>query len=76
MTAVKSITPESLRPHPKAGPRKKNGGRKKGKTLILSDTPVKAQIEVELKNRVNNQKKKSLANVSRKRKESFKEEET
>jgi len=31
MTAVKSITPESLRPHPKAGPRKKNGGRKKVK---------------------------------------------
>lgn len=41
------VTPEEIRPFPKAGQRKSTGGRKKGKTLILTNTPVKKQIELE-----------------------------
>lgn len=41
------VTPEIVRPYPKAGPRKliKNS-RKKGKTRILTDTPEKRLIEL------------------------------
>lgn len=39
---AKVVTPESVRPYPKAGPRKLTGyARKKGKTRILTDTPEK-----------------------------------
>ena len=38
------ITPEEISPFPKAPPRKNKGGRKKGKTLVLTDTPIKEQI--------------------------------
>ncbi|CAH1988098.1 unnamed protein product [Acanthoscelides obtectus] len=34
------ITPEQIRPHPKAGERKSTIRRKKGKSLILTDTPT------------------------------------
>lgn len=35
-------TPESIRPYPRAGPRtQKTGGRKKGKSAIITDTPEK-----------------------------------
>lgn len=37
------VTPEQVRPHPKAGERKRKPA-KKGKTRILTDTPVKEQI--------------------------------
>lgn len=40
-----TISPESVRPFKKAQPRKKNGGRKCGRTRILTDTPEKAEIE-------------------------------
>ena len=40
------VTPEQVRPYPKAKPRVLSGrGRKKGSTKILTDTPVKRQIE-------------------------------
>lgn len=39
------VTPEQLRPFPKAGPRKGRGGRNRIKSRILTDTPVKAEIE-------------------------------
>ncbi|XP_054259387.1 uncharacterized protein LOC128984126 [Macrosteles quadrilineatus] len=58
------LTPEDIAPYPKAGPRKaqRKGGKKKGKTLILTDTPVKLQIEKEVKEKEEkkNQKKVKL----------------
>lgn len=42
---VQLVTPEQLRPFPKAGPRKGRGGRNRTKSRILTDTPVKAEIE-------------------------------
>ena len=40
------MTPEQVRPYPKAKPRVLSGrGSKKGSTKILTDTPVKKQIE-------------------------------
>ncbi|ROL23530.1 Pogo transposable element with KRAB domain [Anabarilius grahami] len=45
-TGRHSLTPEELRPFPKAGPRKVGGAvRRKRKTAILTDTPVKRQLE-------------------------------
>jgi len=43
------ITPESIRPYPKAGPRNPNnkGGRKKLSSTILTDTPIKERIREE-----------------------------
>ncbi|KAK2704006.1 hypothetical protein QYM36_017666 [Artemia franciscana] len=47
------ITPESVRPHPRIDPTKRNpsNGRKRGKTCILTDTPEKEQLEKEKHNR-------------------------
>lgn len=41
------ITPEQIKPYPKAGARKRtsNQGRKPGRTRILTDTPEKAVVE-------------------------------
>lgn len=51
------ISPEELRPYPKAGPRKKSrGGRKPAKTLILTNTPVKERVIAELKERKHGKK--------------------
>ncbi|KAK9679441.1 hypothetical protein QE152_g40034 [Popillia japonica] len=44
-TVSQIITPEQIRPHPKAEPRKSTIRRKKGKSLILTDTPVKENLE-------------------------------
>lgn len=42
------VSPEELRPYPKAQPRKENKkGRPKGKSCILTLTPIKIQIEKE-----------------------------
>lgn len=43
------VTLEHIKPFPKAGPRKtpKNNGHKKGKTMVLTSTPVKQQRELE-----------------------------
>lgn len=51
---TKIITPEQLKPYPKAGPRKteSNRGKKPGRTRILTDTPEKEEIEkAEMKKR-------------------------
>ena len=50
------VTPEMLRPYPKALPRKKLGGRPRGKSRILTDTPKKNEI-MEIKNKSINTKK-------------------
>ena len=53
------FSPEDVRPFPKAPPRKiKPGGRKKGCTLILTDTPVKNQIQDQRISRQTNNKKR------------------
>ncbi|KAI7796638.1 hypothetical protein IRJ41_003050 [Triplophysa rosa] len=50
-------TPEDFRPYPKAGPRKPaSKGRKRRKSAILTDTPVKQQLEKE-KNKAESSKK-------------------
>lgn len=49
-TANTFVSPECIRPYPKALPRKrKQGGRKPGRTRILTDTPEKKEIEEALK---------------------------
>jgi hypothetical protein len=42
-----NITPEDIRPYPKASARKSTQKRKKGKTLILTDTPIKERLALE-----------------------------
>ena len=43
-----TFSPVSIRPHPKAGPRKQTTkGRKRRETAVLTDTPVKEQLEAE-----------------------------
>jgi len=45
-TEVQRFSPETIRPHPKAPPRKQAANRqKKRKTAILTDTPEKNEIE-------------------------------
>lgn len=62
----KYISPEVIRPYPKAGPRKTiTKGRKKGSTKILTDTPEKIAIENESRER--EQKKMMKLAVSAKR---------
>ncbi|CAH1970078.1 unnamed protein product [Acanthoscelides obtectus] len=53
------ITPEQFRPYPKAGERKSTIRRKKGKSLILTDTPVKENIEEEARLREEKAHKKN-----------------
>ena len=56
-----NVTPDLVRPYPKAGPRKLDGmKRKKGKTRILTDTPEKRLIEMKEKERQRKNKIKEL----------------
>lgn len=48
------VSPEELRPYPKAKERKKNTNRRKIKTEILTNTPVKNMLEKEQKKRKEN----------------------
>lgn len=60
------ITPEQIKPYPKALPRKTTVARKrKGKSKILTDTPIKTQIVEELQLRQT--KKDSKQSVIKKR---------
>lgn len=59
------VSPETLLPYPKAGPRKDNKkGRKKGKTMIATDTPNK--LEIEMKHREREEKKRKKEERARK----------
>ncbi|CAH1993348.1 unnamed protein product [Acanthoscelides obtectus] len=60
------ITPEQIRPHPKAGERKSTIRRKK-KSLILTDTPVKENIEEEARLREEKAQKKPKELTRKKR---------
>ena len=55
---LQHVSPHEVRPFPKAQPRKNNLGRKKGQTLILTDTPVKKRIQGEILSRVSRQPNK------------------
>ncbi|XP_041371560.1 uncharacterized protein LOC121385091 [Gigantopelta aegis] len=46
--STSAVTIDAVSPLPKAPPRKTTGGRKKGKTQILTDTPVKQAIEADI----------------------------
>ncbi|KAI4455717.1 hypothetical protein MML48_9g00017989 [Holotrichia oblita] len=46
-TSASFKSPEEVRPYPKALPRKKKGGRKPGRTRILTDTSEKEAIDAE-----------------------------
>lgn len=64
------ISPEAIRPHPKAGPRKSASAssasalRKRGDTKILTDTPVKRQLEEQFRQRVQKKQKISRNNLA------------
>lgn len=51
-------SPLECRDFPRAGPRKNNNKRKKGKSLILTDTPVKNEIEERAREREQNKIKR------------------
>jgi len=68
-TARGFVSPVQLRPHPKAPPRKTGencAGRKKRKSVVLTSTPVKQQLEAELQQRKLKPKKKKSTTASRK----------
>ena len=46
--STSAVSIDTVSPLPKAPPRKMTGGRKKGKTQILTDTPVKQAIEADI----------------------------
>ncbi|XP_041353350.1 uncharacterized protein LOC121371487 isoform X1 [Gigantopelta aegis] len=46
--STSTVTIDAVSPLPKAPPKKTTGGRKKGKTQILTDTPVKQAIEADI----------------------------
>lgn len=52
MVVANPLTPDQVRPHPKAGPRKTTrGSRKRRSTSILTDTPVKDRLRREAEER-------------------------
>lgn len=58
------VSPEQIKPYPKAGPRKGTvKGRKRGRTRILTDTPEKLAIESEWKERQIKKQKASISKV-------------
>lgn len=70
MSSVNSIvTPEMIRPFMKAQPRKSSRqSSRKGRTLILTDTPVKAQLEATQRERNSRKTKGSGTDKTTKRK--------
>ena len=69
LTDCQLISPEQIRPFPKAGMRKNNRKPKqKGKSAVLTDTPVKRQLEEAAQMRANKSKPKSIAPRKEKRK--------
>lgn len=56
---ISIFSPEIIRPHPKAGPRKEtNRGKKKRSSAVWTDTPVKEALEAE--KAIKDEKKKSV----------------
>jgi hypothetical protein len=66
------ISPEMIRPFMKAQPRKSSHrARRKGQTRILTDTPVKEQLEIFQRERNSRKTKVSVTNTASKRKRIF-----
>ena len=64
------ISPEMIRPFLTARPRKSSHrARRKGRTLILTDTPVKAQLEAYQRERSSSKTKSSVTDKKRKSRE-------
>ena len=61
------LSPEDVRPFPKAPPRKKKGGRKKGKSAILTSTPSREEAVAKLKKKKKADKPKEKQPKFRKR---------
>jgi len=57
-----TVTPEEISPFPKAPPRKTKGGRKKAKTRVLTDTPVKEEIRAAVEKK---KRKKEVGTMAR-----------
>ncbi|KAH1021713.1 hypothetical protein HUJ04_011197 [Dendroctonus ponderosae] len=72
-SATTVLSPEDIRPFPKASERKrKNGGRKKGKSAILTDSPIKDEIAASKLPKAKQVKKKVFGKtVSDDKKETF-----
>lgn len=69
--SVCSLTPEQVRPYPKAAPRKsKGGGRQPGKCRVLTDTPEKLEL---LATQAAKEAKKTAKEVAKKAKASAKQ---
>ncbi|KAL4239602.1 hypothetical protein ACF0H5_000411 [Mactra antiquata] len=67
---IPNFSPEHIRPHPKAPPRKDKVGPRKRKNAILTDTPEKEAIEEALRKR--EQKKNKSTSKQPKRSEATK----
>ena len=61
-----TVTPDQIKPYPKAGDRKSTQQRKRGKSQVLTDTPVKAELERQDLLRKTTVKEKARATTSRK----------
>lgn len=71
------VTPDQLIPLPKAGPRKPGcRQRRKTKSAILTDTPEKNRIEMEMLTRAKRKGRGSTVSVSKKKRASSKKNET
>ncbi|KAK4871845.1 hypothetical protein RN001_015969 [Aquatica leii] len=72
-----ALSPEMIRPLPKASNRTNRTQRKKRKSAILTDTPIKDEIEQEKMSRQNKKQaksiKKNLSSTQKKTKDEFKQ---
>lgn len=68
-TAAVIVTPEQIKPYPKAGARKSTNQRQKGKSRILTDTPVKVELEQQALKRKQKGKEKTSKNLVNKNRE-------
>ncbi|KAB0800181.1 hypothetical protein PPYR_05921 [Photinus pyralis] len=66
-SSVSFKTPEEVRPYPKAQPRLKKGGRKPGRTRILTDTPEKEAIEAEYNMREGKKRMKTKVEMAKRK---------
>lgn len=61
-----AVSPQDILPYPKAGKRKlTNRGKKKGKTMVATDTPNKNEIEIQTKKREEKKKLKEERKVKK-----------
>lgn len=58
-----SLTPEDVWPFPKAEARRKIGGRRKGKSSVLTETPEKNRVEEETLKRLEKKSKLSMKKI-------------